>query len=206
MALKKIEVQPLFSTPVFRADISDHISPEQIAFIQKLPMNRNQVNQISENLYIFNLPELKSISDAVKEALDTYAREVMGISQKLSVTQSWALTNPPGVGMHAHAHSNSIVSGSLYYAPLPSPPARMIFDRYDGYRQIELVPAQGKRNIFNTPMNVIEPRTGEIVLFPSNLNHMVEQNTSSQPRHAIAFNSFVRGKIGDFRDVSELNV
>jgi len=206
MALKNVEVQPLFSVPLFRADISDAISPQQVEFIKSLQMNTNQVNLISENLYIFDLPELKSIKSAIQEALNSYAGQVMGIDQKLSVTQSWSLTNPPGVGMHGHSHSNSLVSGSFYYAPLPEPPARMIFQRHSGYRQIELNPEQGKRNIFNTNMNVVEPKTGEVVMFPSNLTHLVEANGSNEPRHAIAFNSFVRGKIGSFRDVSELNV
>lgn len=206
MGMKQVEVQPLFSVPLFRADISDAITPSQVEFIKALPMNTNQVNLISDNLYIFDLPELKSIKDAVNEALQTYAQQVMGITHKLAVTQSWSLTNPPGVGMHGHSHSNSLVSGSLYYAPLPEPQARMIFQRHNGYRQIELDPDQDKRNIFNTNMNVVEPKTGHIVMFPSNLTHMVEPNQSQEPRHAIAFNSFVRGKIGSFRDVSELNV
>lgn len=206
MALANVEVQPLFSVPLFRADISSAISNDQIEFIKNLPMLKNQVNLISENLYIFDLPELKSIKDAVQEALNTYASQVMGISQRLSVTQSWSLMNPPGVGMHGHSHSNSLVSGSLYFAPLPEPQARMIFQRTSGYRQIELNPEQDKRNIFNTTMNVVEPKTGQVVMFPSDLTHMVEPNASNEPRHAIAFNSFVRGKIGSFRDVSELNV
>jgi hypothetical protein len=33
---------------------------------------------------------------------------------------------------------------------------------------------------------------------------MVEQNTSSQPRHSIAFNTFVKGKLGNYRAVTEL--
>jgi len=206
MALKSVVVQPLFSVPLFRADVSDAITSDQVEFIKNLPMVTNQTNLISENLYIFDLPELKSIKDAIQDALNSYSSQVMGISQKLAVTQSWSLTNPPGVGMHGHSHSNSLVSGSLYFAPLPEPQARMIFQRHNGYRQIELNPEQNKANIFNTNMNVVEPKTGQVVMFPSNLTHMVEPNNSNEPRHAIAFNSFVRGKIGSFRDVSELNV
>jgi hypothetical protein len=35
---------------------------------------------------------------------------------------------------------------------------------------------------------------------------MVEQNTTSLPRHSIAFNTFIRGKLGKYRDVSELTL
>jgi len=42
------------------------------------------------------------------------------------------------------------------------------------------------------------------LLFSSRLTHMVEPNGSDKLRHAIAFNTFVKGKLGNYRDVSEL--
>src|SRR5215469_4424489 len=202
----KYETQALFSEPVFKADIGHAISEEQVAFIKNLKMVQNQVNLISENLYIFDEPPLKSIKKAVDEALYTYAREVMGISQKLYVTQSWSLVNYPNVGMHGHSHSNSVVSGSLYYTDMPSPPARMIFNRHTGYQQLELSPEKGRRNLYNTPMAVVTPKKGEVVLFSSKLTHLVETNTAATPRYSIAFNTFIKGKLGDYRDVSELTL
>ncbi|MAP94983.1 MAG: hypothetical protein CMK07_08545, partial [Ponticaulis sp.] len=171
-----------------------------------LKMNKNQINLISENLYIFELPELANVKAAVQAALDTYAREVMGIAQRLEVTQSWSLTNPPGAGMHGHTHSNSIVSGSLYYTDLPDPPANMVFDRYKHYRQIELAVDDQARNIYNTPYNLVTPKKYDLILFSSDYQHFVEVNRSQKDRHSIAFNTFVRGKIGNLKDVSELNL
>jgi uncharacterized protein (TIGR02466 family) len=170
-------------------------------------MVENQQNLISEDLYIFRHPELKLIADGVQAALDIYAKEVMGLTTaSLYVTQSWSLANKPGIGMHGHSHSNSIVSGSLYFAELPEPPSRMVFDRYNSYRRLELTPAKEKQNIFNTPMNVVVPKTHEILLFPSELTHQVEPNLSNQVRHSIAFNCFIKGELGDYRDVSSLNL
>jgi uncharacterized protein (TIGR02466 family) len=167
-------------------------------------MVNNMENLISENLYIFEEPELKSIKDAIQEVLDIYAREVMCIEQKLYVTQSWSLTNNPSVGMHGHSHSNSILSGSLYYCELPAPTASMVFTRNVSYQQIDLAPDASKRNIYNTPINRVIPKQDDVILFSSRLTHMVEPNTSGQQRHAIAFNTFVKGKLGNYRDVSEL--
>ena len=206
MATASFDVQPLFAEPYFRADISDAISESQVQFIKNLEMIPNKTNLISENLYIFEAPELKSIKDAVHQALDAYAKNVMGISQQIYVTQSWSLVNPPNVGMHGHTHSNSIVSGSLYYCDMPEPIARMIFDRYKTYRQLELNPDEDKQNLYNTPMNIITPKKGEVILFSSDLQHFVETNTSSEPRYSIAFNTFVKGRLGSYRDVSELTL
>lgn len=202
--VQNYDVQPLFAIPYFRTSLKSAISPEQVSFIKNLKMVNNQQNLISENLYIFEEPELKSIKDAVQEALDIYAKEVMGIEQKLYVTQSWSLVNQPGVGMHTHSHSNSIVSGSLYFAQLPSPVSRMIFDKHTTYRRLEINPVKERQNVFNTPINVVTPQSHDLLLFPSELNHMVEPNMSSQPRYSIAFNCFIKGKLGHYRDVSEL--
>lgn len=125
MAVTNFDIQPLFVTPFMRADISHAISPKQIKYIQELEMILNRTNYISEDLYIFEHKELKSVADAIQEALDIYAHKVMGIDQKLVVTQSWGLLNPPGIGMHSHSHSNSLISGSLYYCDLPEPVSRV---------------------------------------------------------------------------------
>ena len=206
MPIAKYEVRPLFAEPYFRTSISDAIEPAQIDWLRALPMVKNQINLISENLYIFEEPEMRSVKEAVQEALDLYAREVLGISQRLHVTQSWTLINPPGIGMHGHSHSNSIVSGSLYYSPLPTPPARMIFERHNSYQQLDLSPAPERNNVYNTIRNAVEPRQGDLVLFSSSISHFVEANESKEPRHSIAFNTFVRGKLGSYRDVSELTL
>ncbi len=198
------EVHPLFAEPYFRANIGGSITAEQIKFIQGLKMVNNMENLISENLYIFQEPELKSIGDAVQEVLDIYARDVLCIPQKLYVTQSWSLICKPGIGMHGHSHSNSILSGSLYYAPLPSPPSGMVFTRHVSYQQIDLPPAAEKRNVFNTPITRVIPKQNDVILFSSRLTHLVEQNQSDAPRHSIAFNTFVRGKLGNYRAVTEL--
>lgn len=206
MPLSQFEVRPLFAEPYFRTSIADAITEEQIEFIKSLKMVPNQVNQISENLYIFEDPVLRSIKDAVQAALDTYAREVMGLppEQQLYVTQSWSLVNPPGIGMHGHSHSNSLVSGSVYYCDLPDPPSRMIFERHNSYQQLELSPTADKNNLYNTMLNSVEPKKNEIILFSSSLSHFVEPNRSDEPRYSIAFNTFIRGKLGSYRDVSEL--
>ncbi|XOV77392.1 MAG: TIGR02466 family protein [Aestuariibacter sp.] len=202
--VQNYDVQPLFAIPYFRTNFKNLISAEQVAFIKNLKMVQNQQNLISENLYIFEEPELKGIKDAVQEALNIYAKEVMGIEQQLYVTQSWSLVNQPGIGMHTHSHSNSIVSGSLYFAELPSPVSRMVFDKHISYRRLEINPSKERQNVFNTPINVVVPKTHDLLLFPSELNHMVEPNMSNQPRYSIAFNCFIRGKLGHYRDVSEL--
>lgn len=207
MPIVSNEVYPLFVEPYYRANIAGSISPDQVAFIKKLKMVNNPENLISENLYIFEEPELKSIKDVVQEVLDIYARDVLCIPQQLYVTQSWSLICMPGAGMHGHSHSNSILSGSLYFCDLPDPPSSMIFTRHTAYQQIDIDPMEiTKRNIYNSPINRVMPRQNDIFLFSSRLTHTVEKNHASQPRHSIAFNTFVKGTLGTYRAVNQLHL
>jgi len=82
----------------------------------------------------------------------------------------------------------------------------MIFDRHRTYQQLQLTPVVDKRSLYNTQINAIEPKGGEILLFSSSLQHFVEANQSQNDRYSIAFNSFIRGQLGDFRDVSEVTI
>lgn len=200
------EVHTLFAEPYFRANIAGSISPQQIEFIKNLKMTSNPENMISENLYIFEEPELKSVKDAIQEILDIYARDVLCIPQQLYVTQSWSLICKSNMGMHSHSHSNSILSGSLYYCELPTPPAGMVFTRFDSYQQIDLPPDAQKRNIYNSPINRVVPKQNDVLLFSSRLTHLVEPNQSPRPRYSIAFNTFVKGTLGNMRAVTELKL
>jgi uncharacterized protein (TIGR02466 family) len=202
----EMSVEPLFITPLAKVDLSSCITPSEVAFTDNLKMVPNQQNLISEDLYILRRPELAQFAAAISAALQDYAREVMGIDCHLEVTQSWAQQNQPGAGLHPHAHSNSIISGSFYYSELPDPPSRVFFDRSTAYQRLDLPPEQGRANLFNTKVNAVTPKRGELLLFPSELNHMVEANPAAQTRSVIAINSFIRGTIGNFRDVSELTV
>lgn len=206
MATIDYEVHPLFAVPIFKADIGAAISDKQIEYIKNIKMVRNQDNLISENLYIFQDPELASINTAIQDVLNLYASEVMGIKQQLYVTQSWSLINNPNVGMHGHSHSNSLISGSLYYCDMPTPVSNMIFERHNAYQQLEIIPQVEKGNIFNTLANVVTPEKNKVNLFPSGLQHLVDVNSTGEPRYSIAFNCFIKGQLGNYRDVSELSL
>lgn len=206
MPTSEYELKALFAEPIFRISIADAITREQVDYVKNLKMVDNESNQISENTYIFNEPQLTPIAKAVHDVLDFYSKEVMGIPQKLYVTQSWSLINNSKVGMHAHAHSNSVISGSLYFCELPDPPSRMIFHRHKCHRQIDLQPTAGPKTVYNAHSNGITPAQGELILFSSELTHMVEPNASSKSRYSIAFNTFVKGRLGGYRNISELHL
>lgn len=204
----KFDVQPLFIEPVLRVDVSEALTPDVVKTIKNLKMRQNRTNLISEDHYIFDKPELAGLKTAIHGALKIYAEQVMGLpsDQELYVTQSWSLINEPGIGMHGHSHSNSVVSGALYYETMPEPVAGMIFNRHTQYQQLELTPAPDRTNIYNAPLNKIVPKRGEVVMFSSRLQHVIETNMAQTRRYSVSFNSFIRGELGTMRDVNVLEL
>jgi predicted 2-oxoglutarate/Fe(II)-dependent dioxygenase YbiX len=52
-------------------------------------------------------------------------------------------------------------------------------------------------NNYNSTDVSILVETGDLILFPSNFTHEVPQTKSNETRISIAFNTFIRGYIGD---------
>ena len=86
-----------------------------------------------------------------------------------------------------------MVSGVFY------PQANREFDKIyfykDGYERIK-VPA-AEYNPYNSESWWFEVGAGDLILFPSHLTHMVQTKQDDNTRISIAFNTFLKGYIGD---------
>ena len=59
-------------------------------------------------------------------------------------------------------------------------------------------------NIWNSETWWFSVKTGDIIMFPSSLNHMVETKQGDNTRISLAFNVFIKGTIGDNKQLTEL--
>jgi hypothetical protein len=74
----------------------------------------------------------------------------------------------------------------------------------DGYNQIDLPPSDW--NQWNSKSWWFEAETGGLILFPSSLEHMVQCVTAENERISIAFNTFLKGAVGDNKELTELKL
>jgi hypothetical protein len=74
----------------------------------------------------------------------------------------------------------------------------------DTYRQIDVPPTDW--NLYNSKSWWMEAKTGGLLLFPSSLTHTVQQVTADEDRISIAFNTFLKGNLGDNKDLTELKL
>ena len=71
-----------------------------------------------------------------------------------------------------------------------------------GYQQINL--ETDVYDMLNAKSWWFNVKTGDIVIFPSSLTHNVETVTAGTTRISLAFNTFLKGTIGDNKILTEL--
>ena len=106
--------------------------------------------------------------------------------QIAKINNMWAIINTGGSGNLRHQHGNSTISGA-YYVRAPINSGDIIF--YDPRpAPVYSHPNVNNPNLLNAQVNGISPKEGALVLFPSYLDHSVNENKSSEERIVISFN------------------
>lgn len=201
------EVLPLFSQPVLVVDHQD--DPPNIDLLAKCKMYEYTSNSggggtnfTSDNKNILDLEEFSHIKENILTGLHEYTHNIMGWQNlDFYITQSWLNVNPTESSHHKHYHFNSLVSGTYYLET--SDEDHIVF--YGDHKPtLELNPAH--YNIYNANVYKVSIKTNTLVLFPSTLTHSVDENIAEWERVSIAFNVFVRGKLGSEKHLTYLEL
>ena len=104
------------------------------------------------------------------------------------ISEMWLNINKPTNYNILHHHGDSFLSG-VYYVSVP-PEAGKIWFRHPSIAKtvINWVPYFDELNEHNSNSWYVEPKAGDLILFPSWLEHEVDQNKSEEERISIAFN------------------
>lgn len=200
----KSDIQSLFPTPVYMANINRKLTNRELSFVEEqkkhCQSNKGNINTIDN--YILNKPELKKIKKFLEECCDDYLQKVIcpKHNPKLRITQSWLNYTEENQYHHQHEHPNSVVSGVFYINADKQNDNIKFFDR--DYRQI--FPAIDKFNSWNSTSWWFTTETGQLVMFPSSTSHQVDFKKGSNTRISLSFNTFYKGTIGENKDLAEL--
>ena len=200
----------LFSTPVYY-----HDTFENKCIIHDTTKERRKVtenvkgNFLSQEHNILELESYKLIKDRILQGLHQYTRTVLSIDESVEfyITASWLNINPPNTYHHRHNHSNSIVSGVYYIdvgedseitfctqntMPITSNPSYSI-------------PVK-EYNLANSSFWTCPVNDNGIIYFPSTTLHEVGTNNSDKNRISLGFNVFMRGELGDTKNLNLLQL
>ena len=193
-------IEGIFATPIYRAKI-DNIPLNFQQMTQKFineGMEKNYANYVSKDKYVLNQPDAKEVKDFCQHHLENFYRTVFGDTStktEKEITQSWYNMNRKGEFHHEHTHQNSIVSGVFYVNASPKDTIKFIDYTHYAINVCDKDPLKTPFNSVETSFNV---SSGDLILFPSSTYHSVPLITEENNiRISVAFNSWIRGTIGE---------
>ena len=188
----------LFPTTIMscRLPDADVLNQQLLAHIQQLHAHdtsgRRRSNQLgwqSHNLD-YTVPAVRTFCDLVLARCRDYATALgWALHERLQlvVKECWANINQKYAYNQPHTHSNALLSGA-YYVQIPKGDCGHLV-LLDPRRQPWVMqPEYAERNPNNSPMQRFMPEVGRLVMFPSWLEHSVEQNVSDGVRISMSFN------------------
>jgi uncharacterized protein (TIGR02466 family) len=188
-------INNLFPTPVGSFELGRDLSKLEQKFLFNLETRPNMGNVTSTNNYVLRDKRLSSLRLFLNNSLQEYFQSTMSPQDnvKLEITQSWINYTKPGQYHHKHTHPNSIISGVFYIQA--SKEIDKLFFYNESYQQIKIVPKEF--HVYNSESWWLPAETGQLLLFPSSLTHMVATTSGEDDRISLSFNTFYKGNLGD---------
>ena len=194
----------IFPTPIYISKIDRELTPLELKFVDKNKKDfyQNDGNIRSNNNYILNEKQFANIKKELDLKVQDYFDKVISPANKITpyITQSWLNYTETNQYHHKHAHPNSLVSGVFYINCHEEHDKIKFFN--DNYKTIKLEVKDW--NIWNSESWWFSVKTGDVILFPSSLTHMVETKEGTNTRISLAFNVFIKGTVGNNKNLTEL--
>lgn len=209
--MTNVEILGLFPSPVYRTQIDKKLTEKELLVISNFAKDKhsNQGNNTSKDSYILNNNVFSDLKKEFEKHINNYFDKVICPHPKQSITlyitQSWLNWTKTEEYHHRHKHGNSLISG-VYYIDVDDENDKINFYKNSSYEQITLEIEENKFNEFNSTSWWLPVKTGELLLFPSSLEHGVEFVKSKKTRISLAFNVFIKGILGNNERKTELDM
>jgi uncharacterized protein (TIGR02466 family) len=198
-------IHGIFPTPIYISKLDRELTKKELSFIDKteLDVYKNEGNTTSNDNYIINHKAFKDLKEDLDLRIKDYFEKVISPTDAITpyITQSWLNYTETNQYHHKHEHPNSLVSG-VFYINCDEQFDKIKFYKKDIYSIIK--PEIKQWNLYNSETWWFSVKTGDIILFPSSLTHMVENKKGDNTRISLAFNVFIKGTIGDNKNLTEL--
>ncbi len=192
----------LFPTPVWTIQLDSYKNiNEQMYNYIKLKQKIDEVGTIKSNVkgwhsndFDLNDKEIQNFINFILPAIEQVMTDMNWekVKQIARINNMWAIINTGGSANLRHQHGNSTISGA-YYVRAPINSGDIVF--YDPRpAPIFSHPNVENPNLLNAQINGISPKEGALVLFPSFLDHSVNENKSNEERIVISFNIKIQMK------------
>lgn len=194
----------LFPTAVAFFDFDRELTSEEKAFMLNQERKQNEGNTTSKDRRVLDSPMFSELREFIDTSVKKYFIDTCApkFDVGLKITQSWLNYTDPGQYHHKHAHPNSFLSGVFYVNADPELDKIYFFN--EEYQRIKIHTEDW--NLYNSESWWLPVETGKLIIFPSNLTHMVQTVEAKETRISLAFNTFPVGYVGNDDSLTGLHL
>ena len=196
--MSNIRVHKFFPVPVFEQKINNYkdFNSQLENYIYDLkkkdPQGQKKSNAGGWHSPFFNMKEselIKKFISSFNSSLAEIMTEHMGWKinkEKIMILDMWSIVNTKNTFNVQHTHPNSLMSAAYYVKAKKNSGQIKFYDPKE--MKVMYHPPIQNYNEISAEIIKIEPEEGKLILFPSYLNHSVEENLSDEDRVVISFN------------------
>ena len=207
-----MNILDLFPVPVGQAELGRSLTEDEMNFIHEMKndlRDNNTSNRITWNQYVLDEEPLKQLKHDLEFFVRKYFHHVWQPESDdvdVYITCSWLTWTDKGDHHHTHSHPNSFISGTFYVSAGPEDAVFFPNDRISPRPSNILIPYGDNVNMYNCADFAEPTRTNQIKLFPSELQHYVRSKNDDHLRICLAFNTWIKGMIGEKMTSTELQL
>jgi uncharacterized protein (TIGR02466 family) len=202
--MNEIEILQLFPLAVLKTQMKRSLTKAELKSVDKFKtdLRTNIGNVHSRDTFVLDRPEFKGIREFIDSAIEDYMDNIVQPKYDTTcyVTQSWLNWTEPGGFHHSHYHPNSFISG-VFYINASGDGDKIMFAK-EKHDHFDIEP--GEYNVYNSNTWWIGVGTGTLILFPSHITHSVPNTESDSTRISLAFNTYLKGQLGEPQFANEL--
>lgn len=180
-----VETIPLFPQPLARFWV-DPLPWQDL--LRGEPMQRRELHWYSESNRV--LDSYAELRNQLQDAVDGFS-DIYGFTDRSEITISWLNENRQGDSTHQHQHPNSIFSGCWYWDVIDT--TEIHFHRQPtGSLGTWVIKLDQRETEWTTDTTVVRVRQGDLLIWPSFLQHSVPGHQGRGRRRTLAFNTMPR--------------
>ena len=136
------------------------------------------------------------ISSILFSSINSYFvdKKILKEGSQYCISNAWININSKGGSNVFHDHPESSLSG-VFWINVPKDSGKIIFrnpNRFIESSTLRVYTDNLTKSLNKNHLFYLEPREGYMVLFPSHIQHMVEENMSNKDRISISFNISIK--------------
>lgn len=153
----------------FRSVTGDHVAGDTASQFHRLP----QLGWLTRTV----IQSAHRYLSALGAATDAYC---------IHVQKAWPVIVGTGHGLNRHRHRNAHISAVYYLGTMPADAGALSFQRADSHPEAFIPIYRRDQQSWDW-----KPKEGQLLLFPSELEHQVEPHRGSDHRYSISFDLLI---------------